>query len=84
MRDPFLVSPGLARALHPIKQDPRGAHFDTDLRRGDPLDHGTDRHTSGAAEGRDYAYREYTKFEGSLAAAKALLFAGVSERPNPP
>jgi short subunit dehydrogenase-like uncharacterized protein len=82
MRDPFLLSPGISRAMQPLERDPRGAHYDADLRAWvapwvmGVIDTRVVRR-SNALLGRDCAYQEYTKFDAPLAAVKAVLFAGA-------
>jgi short subunit dehydrogenase-like uncharacterized protein len=83
MRDPFVLSPGVSRPLQPVEQDPNWAFYDQDFQTWlapwvmGLIDTRVVRR-SNLLLGRSYAYQEYTKFDGALAAPKAMLFTAFS------
>jgi short subunit dehydrogenase-like uncharacterized protein len=83
MRDPFLLTPGLKRALRPIENDPHGARFDPDVKAWvtpwtmGVIDTRVVRRSCGIL-GRDFAYQEYMKFDGPRARLHATAFAALS------
>ena len=78
MADPFLLSPNITRAPSDLEQDPTKESYDTDMRCWTAPFVMSKINTrvvrrSAALQGHDFAYQEYTKFDGSLAGPLALI-----------
>jgi short subunit dehydrogenase-like uncharacterized protein len=80
MRDPFLLSPGKRRDLHPLEKDPSVAAFDKDLNvwvapfPTASIDTRVVRRSCGLS-GIDFAFQEYMTFSGVTAPLQALAMA---------
>jgi short subunit dehydrogenase-like uncharacterized protein len=78
MDDPFLLSPSVTRPPRDVEQDPSKETYDTDAKTWTAPFLMSKINTrvvrrSCALQGLDFAYQEYTKFDGSLAGPLALL-----------
>jgi short subunit dehydrogenase-like uncharacterized protein len=80
MNDPFLLSPGVSRTPGDLEIDPSKEAYDTDAKAWTAPFLMSKINTrvvrrSCAIEGRDFAYQEYTKIDGTLAGPLALAMA---------
>lgn len=78
MSDPFLLSPEITRAPSDLEQDPAKETFDTDIKSWTSpflMSKINTRVVRRSCQilGQDFAYQEYTKFDGSLAGPVALI-----------
>jgi short subunit dehydrogenase-like uncharacterized protein len=78
MADPFLLSPTITRVPRDLEQDPSKEAYDTDAKAWTtPFIMGKINtrvvRRSCAIRGQDFAYQEFTKFDGSLAGPLALV-----------
>jgi short subunit dehydrogenase-like uncharacterized protein len=78
MNDPFLLSPTITRKPIDLEQDPTKESYDTDLKTWtapflmSKINTRVVRRSS-ALRGEDFAYQEYTKFDGTLAGPLSLI-----------
>lgn len=78
MSDPFLLSPGITRAPRDIERDPTREVYDTDIKSWtspflmSQINTRVVRRTCQIL-GQDFAYQEYTKFDGAMAGPAALI-----------
>jgi short subunit dehydrogenase-like uncharacterized protein len=78
MADPFLLSPSITRAPRDLEIDPTRETYDTDAKAWTAPFLMSQINTrvvrrSCAIRGQDFAYQEYTKFDGSMAGPLALI-----------
>jgi short subunit dehydrogenase-like uncharacterized protein len=78
MADPFLLSPSITRAPRDLEIDPTRETYDTDVKAWTAPFLMSQINTrvvrrSCAIRGQDFAYQEYTKFDGSMAGPLALI-----------